>query len=102
FATRLGARTVFFPYDLPVTSATYSVAFECSSRNEACILLQNHMQRNGRICITADGNLEALMLAPAFHKKELNIVATSDGWDYQKHATWYFEKIRRDASGLEK
>jgi len=31
----------------------------------------------------------------------LNIVASSDGWDYQKHAIWYFEKIRHDASGLE-
>lgn len=101
-ATRLGARAVLFPHDLAAVSETYAVAFECSSRNEAYILLQNHMQHNGRICITADGNLEPLVLAPAFHERELSVVASSDGWDYQKHATWYFEKVQRDAIGLEK
>jgi alcohol dehydrogenase len=100
-ASRLGARTVFFPQDLPSASETYPVAFECSSRNEACALLQNHMQRNGSICITADGNLEPLMLLPAFHEKELNIVGSSDGWDYQKHAVWYFHEIQREANKLE-
>ncbi len=100
-ASRLGARTVFFPHDLPSTSETYPVAFECSSRNEACALLQNHMRRNGRICITADGNLEPLTLIPAFHEKELNIVGSSDGWDYQKHAHWYFHEIQQEANHLE-
>ncbi len=55
---------------------------ECSSRNDAYALLQNQMQRNGRICITADENLEPLVLAPSFHCKELSTVGSSDGWDY--------------------
>jgi len=100
-AFRLGARTVFFPQDLPSTSETYSVAFECSSRNEACALLQNHMQHDGRICITADGNLEPLMLTPTFHERELRIVGSSDGWDYQKHAAWYFQEIQQHSPQLE-
>ena len=100
-ASRLGARTVFFPQDLPSTSETYSVAFECSSRNEACTLLQNQMQYDGRICITADGNLEPLMLTPAFHERELRIVGSSDGWDYQTHATWYFQEIQQHSTQLE-
>jgi len=97
----LGARTVYFPEDLPSDSETYPVAFECSSRNEAFALLQHHMQHNGRICITADGNLEPLVLLPAFHEKELNIVGSSDGWNYQEHAVWYFQEIQRSGTKLE-
>ena len=100
-AYELGARTVYFPQDLPSESETYPVAFECSSRNEGCALLQHHMQHNGRICITADGNLEPLVLLPAFHEKELNIVGSSDGWDYQEHAAWYFQEIQQSATRLE-
>jgi len=35
------------------------------------------------------------------HEKELNIVGSSDGWDYQKHAFWYFQEIQRAATKLE-
>jgi alcohol dehydrogenase len=100
-ASQLGARTVYFPHDLPPTSESYSIAFECSSRNEAFTLLQNHMQQNGRICILADGNLEPLVLTPAFHERELHIVGSSDGWDYHKHAVWYFQVIQQNDTGLE-
>jgi alcohol dehydrogenase len=100
-ASQLGARTIFFPQALPPSSETYPLAFECSSRSEACALLQNHMQRNGRICITADGNLEPLTLLPAFHEKELNIISSSDGWDYHKHAAWYFQEMQRNPTKLE-
>jgi alcohol dehydrogenase len=100
-ASQLGASSVYFPHDLPSASESYSIAFECSSRNEACALMQNQMQQHGRICILADGNLEPLMLTPAFHERELHIVGSSDGWDYQKHATWYFQTIQQNETGLE-
>src|SRR5947209_3618603 len=50
-ASRLGASSVFFPHELASPRETYPVAFECSSRNEACALLQSQMRHNGRICI---------------------------------------------------
>ncbi len=100
-ASRLGASRVFFPHDLASPGETYPVAFECSSRNEACALLQSQMRHDGRMCITADGNLEALTLTPAFHEKELSIVGSSDGWDYQQHASWYFREIQQHFTPLE-
>ena len=99
-AYQLGASSVYLPQDFPDMGMTYSVAFECSSRNDAFALLQKHMQHNGRICITADGNLEPLMLTPAFHEKELHIVASSDSWDYHQHADWYFQEIRKHPTAL--
>ncbi|HLX57564.1 MAG TPA: alcohol dehydrogenase catalytic domain-containing protein [Ktedonobacteraceae bacterium] len=100
-ARRLGARNVLLPQDVVPTSKTYSVAFECSSRNEAFALLQNQVQENGRICITSDGNLEPLELTPAFHQKELQLVGTSDGWDYHQHAAWFFQEVQQRSTPLE-
>jgi alcohol dehydrogenase len=100
-AYQFGARTVFFPQDLASANESYAVAFECSSRNKAYALLQKQMQHNGRICIIADGNFEPLILMPAFHERELKIVGTSNGWDYHKHAAWYFQIIRQSSIRLE-
>jgi len=79
----------------------YDAGFECSSRNAAFKLMQNNMRLEGRVCILADGNLEPLVLAPAFHEKELRVVGSSDGWDYQEHARWYFDVVRGHAYNLE-
>lgn len=68
----------------------YAIGIECSSSNAAFALLQQHMQHNGRICILADGNKEPLVLTPDFHTKELTIVGSSDGIDYQSHARQFF------------
>lgn len=100
-AYALGASKVLLPHNMPVTSETYAVAFECSSRNEAFALLQNHVHRDGRICVIADGNLEPLVLTPAFHEKELQLVGSSDGWDYHKHAAWYFRQVLQHPPCLE-
>lgn len=100
-ARKLGARHVLRPQDLPETSNGYAVGFECSSRNAAFALLQQQMQQDGRVCITADGNIEPLVLTPAFHEKELQLVGSSDGWDYHEHAAWYFEQIRQHPPHLE-
>ena len=55
--------------------------------------MQDKVEHNGRICILADGNIEPLVLTPAFHQKELSIVASSDGQDYQGHAKWFFQVV---------
>ena len=57
-ARLLGARNVWHP--LSIESTAYAVAFECSSRNEAFALLQKQVEPQGRICITAHGNIEPL------------------------------------------
>ena len=48
----------------------------------------------------ADGNLEPLTLTPDFHHKELRIAGSSDGWDYQAHARWFFDVTRYQVSLL--
>ena len=59
------------------------------------------MQSEGRICILSDGNIELLTLTPTFHEKELMIVGSSDGWDYQEHAKWFFTLVRESSYNLE-
>jgi alcohol dehydrogenase len=89
-AGRFGAHTVFNPDDLDRITDDYPYGFECSSRDAAFGLLQQKLRPDGTICVLADGNLEPLTLLPQFHQKELHIVGSSDGWDYQAHARWFF------------
>jgi len=98
-ARSLGARRAVDPAGTP-GEAPYAVGVECSSRDAAFALLQEHLRPNGRVCILADGNVEPLTLTPAFHEKELLVVGSSDGWDYQAHATWYFDVLSRGGSAL--
>jgi alcohol dehydrogenase len=100
-ALQLGASTALSPQEMASRSNNYPVAFECSGRNLAFELLQGRMQHEGRICILSDGNVEPLVLTPAFHEKELKIVGSSDGWDYQEHAKWFFNHLREHPSNLE-
>ena len=100
-ASQLGARMVMPPQELTKSNEMYPVAFECSSHNEAFELLQEKMQRNGRICILSDGNNEPLTLSSVFHEKELMIVGSSDGWDYQEHAKWFFSHVQKHSFNLE-
>ena len=93
-AQRLGAIHIWTPDEFAQTGLRYPIGLECSSNNAAFGLLQEHMDEGGRICILADGNLEPLSLTSAFHERELSIVASSDGWDYQAHAAWYFHWIQ--------
>jgi len=100
-ALPLGARAALTPDEAQVSVADeYTVAFECSSRNSAFALLQERLQPGGRLCVLADGNREPLILTPAFHEKELLVVGSSDGWDYQAHAAWYFDLIQRHPTAL--
>ncbi|QBD82666.1 zinc-binding alcohol dehydrogenase [Ktedonosporobacter rubrisoli] len=99
-ARALGARRVMSPQDISSASASYSAALECSSSNEAFALLQRQVIREGRICILADGNRVPLVLLPEFHAKELLLVGSSDGWDYQAHAEWFFAEAGRFSTAL--
>lgn len=101
-ALELGARMAVSSWEMAQRSEKYPVAFECSSHNDAFELLQGKMQRDGRICILSDANIEPLILTPAFHEKELSVVGSSDGWDYQEHASWFFNISQKNRSDLEK
>jgi alcohol dehydrogenase len=100
-ALAFGARRT---YDLTtgLPSDAYQCGFECSSRNAAFGALQAALVREGRICILADGNLEPLVLAPAFHAKELAAVGLSDGLDYQQYAQWFWERVREGSAPLDR
>ncbi|MGO8950094.1 MAG: hypothetical protein ACLQUY_21040 [Ktedonobacterales bacterium] len=37
---------------------------------------------------------------PAFHQKELHIFGSSDGWNYQEHAAWYFGYLLKTPTEL--
>jgi alcohol dehydrogenase len=99
-ALRLGARRAEAPTE-PLQDEPYSAGFECSARDAAFALLQDRMRAGGRICVLADGNVEPLTLAPAYHTKELMVVGSSDGWDYQRHARWYFARVQGGMPQLE-
>ncbi|MCK2157117.1 zinc-binding alcohol dehydrogenase [Exiguobacterium sp. 17-1] len=73
------------------TDETFTHALECSARQDAFALLQEKLSPHGQLCILSDGNHETLSLTPAFYEKELRLVGSSDGWDYQEHAVWFFK-----------
>lgn len=62
--------------------------------------LQRALRQGGRICITADGNLEPLELDLAFHAQELSVVGSSDGVDYAGHARAFFDLWARSPTPL--
>ncbi len=99
-ALRLGARVAVAPGGATQRDE-YAVGVECSSRDAGLAALQERMRAGGRICVLADGNVEPLTLSPAFHAKELTVVGSSDGWDYQRHAAWFFRKVAGGAPELE-
>ncbi|MCR6461863.1 alcohol dehydrogenase catalytic domain-containing protein [Bacillus paranthracis] len=74
---------------------TYNYGFECSATNCGFHTLQKALKTNGQICILSDGNIEELTLIADFYQKELQIIGSSDGYDYQKHADWFFSQIEQ-------
>lgn len=100
-ALLLGATTALPLEEMLVRNNSYGMAFECSSSNAAFELMQQRMQKDGRICILADGNIEPLILTPAFHEKELNIIGSSDGLDYPTHAKLFFDYVQKHSTNLE-
>lgn len=98
-AIELGAQQSFSLQELPPDD--YDMAFECSSRQSAFALLQARLKHHSKLCILADGNIEPLVLSPAFHHKELTVIGSSDGWDYQRHAQWFFDYVQREKPPLD-
>jgi len=89
-ALELGADAAYRLDDSSV-SETFTHALECSARQDAFALLQQTLVPYGQLCILSDGNHETLSLTAAFYEKELRLVGSSDGWDYQDHAAWFFK-----------
>ncbi|MBW3112048.1 alcohol dehydrogenase [Bacillus sp. MCCB 382] len=98
-ARKLGAKTVYKDQsDCP--GDFYDYGFECSGFNKAFKTLQKALKHDGEMCILSDGNKDTFQMQPDFYRKELKIVGSSDGWDYQRHAKWYFNQIKNKDSGL--
>ena len=67
---------------------TFDVGFECSASPAGFAALVAHLRPRGRACVLSDGNWGALMLPPNFHRRELTLMASSDGDDYALYAAW--------------
>ncbi|RDI36438.1 alcohol dehydrogenase catalytic domain-containing protein [Falsibacillus pallidus] len=92
-AKRLGANRIYHD-STECTDGDYNFGIECSGYNEAFQTLQESVQTHGEICILSDGNKQKFELHPPFYEKELKIVGSSDGWNYHKHAEWYFNRVK--------
>ena len=90
-AKKFGAKNIYDSEEKIIE--TYNYGFECSATNSGFHTLQKTLKTNGEICILSDGNIEELTLTANFYQKELQIIGSSDGSDYQKHADWFFEEI---------
>lgn len=91
FAKNFGAKNIYDSEEKIIE--TYNYGFECSATNSGFHALQKALKTNGQICILSDGNIEELTLTANFYQKELQIIGSSDGYDYQKHADWFFKEI---------
>ncbi|MEI4710392.1 zinc-binding dehydrogenase [Bacillus cereus] len=93
FAKKFGVKNTFDAEEQIIE--TYNYGFECSATNSGFHTLQKALKTNGQICILSDGNIEELTLNDDFYQKELKIIGSSDGYDYQKHADWFFSQIEQ-------
>ncbi|WP_270412610.1 zinc-binding dehydrogenase [Bacillus cereus] len=91
FAKKFGTKNIYDSEEKIIE--TYNYGFECSATNSGFHTLQKALKTNGKICMLSDGNIEELTLTANFYQKELQIIGSSDGYDYQKHADWFFEEI---------
>ena len=90
FAKKFGTKNIYDSEEKIIE--TYNYGFECSATNSGFHTLQKALKTNGKICILSDGNIEELTLTANFYQKELQIIGSSDGYDYQKHADWFLKK----------
>lgn len=100
-AVKLGANVAIHPAEAQSWRDEFDVGIECSNHDSAFQILQQKMAHNGRISILSDGNVEPFSLSAHFHHKELTLIASSDGWDYQRHAIWFWQIIENDYSLVE-
>ncbi|WP_293915270.1 theronine dehydrogenase [Deinococcus sp.] len=85
-AELFGAQTVAAPGEL--TDESFDLGFECSAAPAGFTELLGRLRHGGRACVLSDGNWGTLSLPPAFHTRELSVVASSDGENYQSYARW--------------
>ena len=85
-ARRFGAVEVWSPWR--ANSVQASFALECSASPGGFQELPTNMQPGGRVVVLSDGNWGTLTLSPEFHRRELTIMASSDGDDYPTYARW--------------
>ena len=88
-ARALGA-AVLNPDDLE--GAEFEVGLECSASPAGFAALLDRMRPGGRVCVLSDGNWGQLCLPPRFHTRELSVVASQDGEDYQGYAAWLWRQ----------
>jgi alcohol dehydrogenase len=81
-----------FGATLPDEGTTFDVGFECSASPQGFTDLLARMRPGGRVCVLSDGNWGGLILPPSFHARELSVVASSDGEDYQGYAQWLWQQ----------
>lgn len=91
-AKSFGITTSYAAEEYPV--AHYDFGIECSASNKGFAALQKAVKSHQEICILSDGNNEKFTLQPEFFEKELRIVGSSDGWNYQKHMDWFYETAK--------
>lgn len=85
-ALTMGAAEIFAPGEIPHDG--FDVGFECSASPTGFTELLEHLRPGARCGVLSDGNWGALSLPPAFHQRELWVVASSDGQDYHAYARW--------------
>lgn len=90
-ARQFGAREVYGPEDAPRDA--FDVGVECSAAPAGFAALLGALKPRGRCVVLSDGNWGALTLTPDFHRKELSVVASSDGEDYAVHARWWWRNV---------
>jgi alcohol dehydrogenase len=90
-AKQLGAAEVWSPGQADGTEVPF--ALECSASPEGFQDLLAKLQPGGRVVVLSDGNWGTLLLPPVFHRKELTVMASSDGDDYAAYAQWLWETI---------
>lgn len=81
FAKKFGAKNIYDSEEQIIE--TYNYGFECSATNCGFHTLQKAFKTNGQICILSDGNIEELTLTADCYQKELQIIGSSDRYDYQ-------------------
>lgn len=91
-AKSFGAANIYSAEEFP--QDYYDFGIECSATNEGFAALQKAMKSHQQICILSDGNKGTFTLQPEFFEKELGIVGSSDGWDYEKHMEWFYSSAK--------
>lgn len=97
-ARTLGAVSAVHPTEATRWAEDFEVGIECSNDDAGFQILQEKMAHGSRICLLSDGNLAPLSLSAHFHHKELTIIGSSDGWDYHRHAIWFWQVVENDHS----